>query len=139
MKILVPIEADQNSEKIIEATIKLNTALKNSADIILLHVVNSDIIPEDIEIGTNIKEELAEEGSHLLKAELKKFKEAEITVTVFTVFGFPAKEIIRFSKNNHINYIIMGHHNLSMLSKITVGSVALKVIHYASCPVLVVK
>lgn len=59
--------------------------------------------------------------------------------TVLTVeVGFAVDEIVRYSKKNHIDVIVVGTHGHTGLSHLLLGSVAEKVVRLADCPVLTV-
>ena len=51
----------------------------------------------------------------------------------------PADDIVRYAERNNIELIIMGHKSRSGLDRLLVGSVAVKVVTYAPCSVLVIR
>ncbi len=59
----------------------------------------------------------------------------EITITQ----GDAAKIIIEFSKKNKYDLIIMGTRGRNAFEELLLGSVSLKVMHHAVCPVMVVR
>ncbi len=75
---------------------------------------------------------LAEEGAALLQRE-------GVPVGVTTRLGDPATEILRAVTEEHCDMVIMGHRGMTPSRIWVLGSVALKVINYASCPVLIVR
>lgn len=52
------------------------------------------------------------------------------------VMGFEVQEILRYSKANKIDLIVIGTHGRSGLSHFVLGSVAEKIVRMATCPVL---
>ena len=55
------------------------------------------------------------------------------------VQGQPAPEILRFAGEGRFHLIVMGTHGLTGLRRLVLGSVAERVLHQASCSVLVIR
>lgn len=55
------------------------------------------------------------------------------------LYGHPADEIIRASKNLDADVIVMGTHGRGGLSRALMGSIAAEVVRKAHCPVLTIK
>jgi len=53
--------------------------------------------------------------------------------------GPPAKSILAFAEAQRINLVVMGSHGLKGTDRVTLGSVAQKVLRHAPCSVLVVR
>lgn len=53
--------------------------------------------------------------------------------------GTPYAEIVRFAKDHNADLIVMGTHGRGPLRQMFLGSVAEKVVRYASCSVLTVR
>jgi nucleotide-binding universal stress UspA family protein len=53
--------------------------------------------------------------------------------------GRPFEQIIRTAKDKNVDLIVMGTYGRRGTERILIGSVAERVIEYASCPVLVLK
>jgi nucleotide-binding universal stress UspA family protein len=62
-----------------------------------------------------------------------------VTASSEVRFGRPADEIITFAKAQQIDLIAMSTHGRSGLARWAYGSVADRVLHGASCPVLLVR
>ncbi|NJN82626.1 MAG: universal stress protein [Caldilineaceae bacterium] len=60
-------------------------------------------------------------------------------VTGATDVGDPADRIIKFVTDNNIDVVVMSTHGRTGLKRWFMGSVAQKVLHHASCPVLIVR
>jgi len=75
---------------------------------------------------------LAEEGAAILQRE-------GVAATTTVRLGDPASEILRAVIEEGYHLIITGHRGMTPSRIWVLGSVALKVINYASCPVLVVR
>jgi nucleotide-binding universal stress UspA family protein len=75
---------------------------------------------------------LAEEGAATLTRE-------GVAATAVVRVGDPAVEILRAVDEENCSLIIMGHRGVTPSRIWVLGSVALKVINHATCPVLVVR
>jgi nucleotide-binding universal stress UspA family protein len=53
--------------------------------------------------------------------------------------GFEAESILKVAESRKADLIVMGTRGLGAVKGFLVGSVSRKVIHYASCPVMVVR
>ena len=53
--------------------------------------------------------------------------------------GVPHQEIVQLAADERADIVIMGTHGRSGLSRVLLGSVAERVIHFAPCPVLTVR
>lgn len=63
-----------------------------------------------------------------------------ISVSTVTESGYsPADCIVNYAEQNHIDLIVVGHKSRNILSRLLIGSVAVKVVTYAPCSVLVVR
>jgi nucleotide-binding universal stress UspA family protein len=64
---------------------------------------------------------------------------SKLHAQVFTKWGSPFVEIIRFAKSEDIDLIVMGSHGIGPVAHMLLGSVAEKVVRKAPCPVLTVR
>ena len=78
-------------------------------------------------------------GNDILEQAMKALSLPEIHPTTNLLHGDAATEILEYSKNKKIDIIIVGSRGLSEVSSWLMGSVSRKLVHYASCSVLVVK
>ena len=60
-------------------------------------------------------------------------------VTIATPVGTPAKQIIQYAENHHVDLIVMGTHGRGALEHFVLGSVAERVVRKAPCAVLTVR
>jgi len=80
------------------------------------------------------------EGTADVPARIKeRLDDAGVEFEVETVFGEPAKEIVRFAEENDVEQILIGNHGRSGVSRVLLGSVAEKVVRRAPMPVTVVR
>lgn len=55
------------------------------------------------------------------------------------LIGIPAEEILAFAKTCNADFIVMGTHGRTGLSRLLMGSVAEEVVRKADCPVVTIK
>ena len=79
-----------------------------------------------------------EYGKNIIEETCRNIK-GEATITKKVIMGDPASSICECAENNDCELIIMGSRGNSQLKGLLLGSVSTKVLHYAKCPVLVVK
>ncbi|KAJ3195937.1 hypothetical protein HDU82_001945 [Entophlyctis luteolus] len=86
------------------------------------------------------QEEFQRSTSHnLLRKVATKLKLLNFAVKAIALKGDVRDEIVRKTKEVHADILIVGSRGLGFLSRQMIGSVSDYCIHYASCPVLVVK
>jgi nucleotide-binding universal stress UspA family protein len=78
-------------------------------------------------------------GNEILNQSIHSLAQSEIHPVSTMLHGDAATEILNYSKNNMIDIIFVGSRGLSEVSGWLMGSVSRKLVHYASCSVLVVK
>ena len=138
-RILLPTDFSDHSLQAGHYAVEL--AKRFEAQIHLLHVIESPMLampspgaplPESVlsDLEGNAKKQL----QNWLATELKP-----IRVTRQTLYGTPFVEIVRYSKDQQIDLIVLGTHGLSGLTHALIGSVAEKVVRKAPCPVLTVR
>ena len=76
-------------------------------------------------------------GQAVLDAARQKFGITKFTVNEELHEGPEAESILKVSESRKADLIVMGTRGLGMLKSYLVGSVSRKVIHHASCPVMV--
>ena len=80
------------------------------------------------------------EETHVDKVNQKaKEKGVKVKTDVIMCISSVVKEIVEYSEKNKVDMIVIGSRGLSGIKKMLVGSVAIGVVTYAHCPVLVAK
>jgi nucleotide-binding universal stress UspA family protein len=69
----------------------------------------------------------------------KHFKDIGIQLHSQVLSGHPAREILHYAGEEHIDLIVIATHGHSGLASVLLGSVTDKVVHKAPCPVLTVR
>lgn len=138
-KILVPLDSSELAECALPEVKKL-IAEGFPREITLLSVIS---IPT-LSIGEGV------DYPAMKRSHLKAFEEylagvrariaAEgITVKTEVLEGDAAQTINRYAKNNGIDLIVIATHGYSGMKRLMFGSVALRVLHDAQVPVLVIR
>ena len=70
---------------------------------------------------------------------LALIKRGKLNARTASVVGEPAATIVEYAVKNRCAAIVMGSRGHGLISGLVLGSVAVKVIHLAECPVTVVK
>lgn len=91
-----------------------------------------------IEIKT-LEEQENRAGEQLLEATQRTLKRGGLTARTILKRGDAATEIIQYARENQVDLIVCGSRGLSQLAGWLLGTVSRKLLHYASCSVLVVK
>jgi nucleotide-binding universal stress UspA family protein len=65
-------------------------------------------------------------------------RELHVTTTQITAGG-PAREIVKYAREAHVDLIVMGTHGRGAVEHFFMGSVAERVVRSAPCPVLTVR
>lgn len=75
-----------------------------------------------------------------LDAAIEAFEREHITTETELLFAMdPADAIIHFAEKVNASYAIVGNHAREGLARIALGNTAMRVVHRAPCPVLVVR
>jgi nucleotide-binding universal stress UspA family protein len=77
-------------------------------------------------------------GQSILDAALQILGESPFEIRAELGEGPEAESILNFAKNSQADIIVMGTRGMGALKGLLLGSVSRKVIHYATCPVMVV-
>lgn len=143
-RVLVPLDDSPMAHR------ALNQAIEDypGAELHLLHVVDfveaGYAASPDVEMGTYMGE--WEEAARARADEL--FEEARETaataefdgdVETAIETGPPARAIVDYAADNDVDYVVMGCHGRSGVSRVLLGSVAESVVRRSPCPVLVVR
>ena len=144
-RILVGIDAFPHSERVLAAAKDL--ALKSRGSVLIAHVRD---IPLPVTMAAaagrpglagrmpGVEDEGA--ANDLVQGAVRSFQEAGVDVRgeVVSAWGATARELLKLADDFQADTIVVGHHG-SQVAQILLGSVAYRVVHQATCPVLVVR
>ncbi|MFY9780046.1 MAG: universal stress protein [Candidatus Baltobacteraceae bacterium] len=141
-RIVVPVDGSEPSERAVALAIRLASDLQ--AALTFCHVVDREaIVAQYIAVpygdaGPSL--ELAhQEGERFLEMAAGKASQAGVEARTKLLEGPAVEEIVRFSRAERFDLIVMGSHGRRGLARIFMGSVAEGVLRTAPLPVLVVR
>jgi len=138
-RILCPVDFSEFSASVLAYAAAF--AKLFGSEITVLHVfatavppANSETYPAWLLQVPEARKSMADE-LHLL---LAPFSSTGVTVRTQITEGNPAAEIVRHAAGHDIDLVVMGTHGRSGFDRLTLGSVAEKVLRKAPCPVLTI-
>jgi len=138
-KILVPLDGSELSESVLNHVMTIAKSCQ-VPEVVLLRVREplDDMVRValDPEIAKELDQAYHDEFANYLKGIAKKLEKKGIAVKTEVLAGNPAKEILKYSRNNNVDLIIMSTHGRSGVSRIVFGSVANKIIRQTEVPIL---
>ncbi|NLA74889.1 MAG: universal stress protein [Deltaproteobacteria bacterium] len=138
-KILFPTDLSKDSKKIAEH-VKL-MAEKFGADITVIYVASIGHYYNTLDMPVAGLEHFETEVVAAASTQIKDFTESVfegVDVKTVIMSGNPADEIVEYAEKNSIDLIIMGHSRAG-LERMLLGSVAHRVLKFATVPVMVVR
>jgi nucleotide-binding universal stress UspA family protein len=155
MTILVPLDGSALAEQVLPFARLL--AMSLSARIHLLHVVTdferADVVAHEIEVLDQLSDLPYRQRTHLpqdwailsryaesyLAAPAASLREAGLETTTEVRFGLPAEIIVDEAERQQATLIAMATHGRSGLQRWALGSVADKVLHGTTIPLLLIR
>ncbi|SRR6266545_5525776 len=121
----------------------IGLARRSRARLILLHVMTppSPFISEDAPSSsyTKLLAHARQAARRRLAGALARARRAGIGASAVGTEGLPADEILRTSRRQRVDLIVLGTHGRTGLRRAFIGSVAERVVSQARCPVLTVR
>ena len=136
-KILVAVDGSESSKKAFDKSVFL--AQKCNSKLYIVHVVLDWEYGGDSAATFELIDELRARGTELLQQCKNQALQSNVQVETVLEQGDHAHEIIEVAKRKDCELIIMGSRGMSPIKELMLGSVSLKVMHHASCPVMVVR
>ena len=140
-KILVPLDASDLAECSLVHVKAIAKGLQ-VPEVVLLSVmepVNPAVIGQaNIGILRDAEKQVREVAEAYLAEVADDLKEAGVAAQGVVLSGRPDEEILDYVSKNQVDLIIMSTHGRSGVTRWLFGSVADRVIHHASVPVMVV-
>ena len=142
-KILVPTDFGATCKIAVQYGRALAEAF--GASLYLLNVLEEPFVPGATPVGgfftrvPDYREKMEKQAREQMEKILTTDDRTKLHAEVFTKWGSPFVEIIRFAKSEDIDLIVMGSHGIGPVAHMLLGSVAEKVVRKAPCPVLTVR
>jgi nucleotide-binding universal stress UspA family protein len=141
MKILIPVDGSANALRAVDYVIKHVATLKESPQVLLLNAqwnVATGNVKLFIDQQT-IDDYYREQGMAALQSARAALDAAALPYQYHVSVGTPAEAIAQYAHQQNVDQIVMGRQGQGGLQSLLLGSVVNKVLHLASCPVLLVK
>lgn len=141
MKILIPVDGSANALRAVEHVIAHIAALKEVPQLLLLNVqwnVAAGNVKLFIDPQT-IDDYYREQGAAALQSSRAALDAVGLPYQYHISVGTPAEAIAQYAGEQAVDQIVMGRQGQGGLQSLLLGSVVNKVLHLASCPVLLVK
>ena len=154
VKILVPYDGSEYSNRAVRQTVDYAKLLSKDAEIILMYALPKIHFPPSYDYGMRISyvkstkeyqkelyQEMKMRASEMLNQKKDEFKFAGIkNVTTRVSIGNPIEKILNLASAEKVDLIVIGSVGLSGISKLkALGSVSRSVSERARCPVLIVR
>ncbi len=142
-KILVPTDGSEMA--LYAAKHALALAEKFDSEVTLVHVVQNYYslpafsMPDTVSIPLSVLQDLENNGKLILTKTQEIFTGFAGKVSTRLEYGPPGKELVDMAVDGGYSLIVMGHRGLSGVTEMFLGSVSHHLVHYAPCPVLIVK
>jgi nucleotide-binding universal stress UspA family protein len=141
LKVLVPVDGSECSDRGVDFLIKSAQWYRDPVEVHVLTVhrhipygrVASAIAADEIQ------QYYQDEGRAALESARARLDAAGIPYAFHIGIGEPAEVIAQYAREKGCDQIIMGTRGLGSVGGLLLGSVAVKVLHLASVPVLLVK
>jgi len=135
-RILVAVDGSKSAKKAFEKSIYLAQKCNSKLDVV--HVVTCELGGDSAAVF-DMLEEIKTKAEVMLEEYKIEASKNNVPIKVVIKQGDPAHVIIELSKKNTYDLIIMGTRGRSAFQELLLGSVSLKVMHHAICPVMVVR
>src|SRR3989338_4710505 len=141
MKILIPVDGSANAQRAVEHVIKNTAALREPPQLLLLNV-QWNVAAGNVKLFINqktIDDYYREQGMAALQSARAALDAAALPYQYHISVGTPAEAIMQYANEQGADQIVMGRQGQGCLQSLLLGSVVNKVLHLASCPVLLIK
>ena len=142
LKFLVPVDGSESSSRAVDFLVKKLGWFKDEVEIHLLNVQHQ--IPYGDRVSSVVGHDRIaqfhhEEGMAALKPAMQKLDAARIKYHYHVGVGDEADIVCKYAKDKRCDQVVMGTRGMGSVSNLLLGSVATKVIHLSTVPVLLVR
>ncbi len=141
LKLLIAVDGSAHAQRAIEAAARLQ-AQTGGLDVVLVHVRDVPVYADQYPPldAQAIEFALQQQQLALLESALASARQAGLTqVRTQSEVGLAAQEIARAATDLGVDMVLIGTHGRTALGGLLLGSVAQRVVHLATVPVLLVK
>lgn len=142
MKMLLAVDGSKHSLDAVKCVIEHADWYRDKPEVELLfvHAPVPKLPGMSKVVGKNqIQRYYEDEGAAALAEAKKLLERASISYRASVLVGQPAEEIVRHAERTRCDLIFVGSHGRTAAGNMLVGSVATKVLHSATLPVMLVR
>ncbi|HMM22197.1 MAG TPA: universal stress protein [Selenomonadales bacterium] len=142
-KILVP--TDGSDLALQAARYARELAAKFGSELLLVHVIQNYYtlpafsMPDTVTIPLSVLQDLENSGQTVLEKTREQLPAFAGKLETRIEYGPPGKQIVEIAAEEGVSLIVMGRRGISGVTGFLLGSVSNHVVHYAPCPVLIIK
>jgi nucleotide-binding universal stress UspA family protein len=138
-KIMIPTDGSEHSVRAAEYGISIAKTV--GAQVLTFFVVDDFVLDQMAKITEReaAERELKADGKGYVNYVVDMATKEGVSSSALIAEGRPFEQIVHFAKDLNVDLIVMGTYGRKGAEKVIIGSVAERVIEYASCPVLVIK
>ena len=141
MKVLIPIDGSAAANRAVDQVIASRGWLREAPQVCLLNV-QWKLASGNVKLFINkdtINDYYREQGMAALAEARAKLDAAGLAYSYHISVGTPAEAVVQYAQEQKVDQIVISAHGQNTLSDLLLGSVASKVAHLATMPVLLVK
>jgi nucleotide-binding universal stress UspA family protein len=139
--VLVPIDGSEASEAALDHALDqftdVHLIIYHSVDILDIATCNQSSV-FDVESGEDRIEQAREGAERLLADVEQRASDTANEIELDAEVGSPADNIARYAKRRDVDHIVIGSHGRTGLRRITLGSIAEKVVRRSPAPVTII-
>ena len=141
LKLLLPIDGSDYSTRAIDYAIARARATRDGAHVHLINVQPQIATPHVklLVSQDSLDDYYRDESAAVFAPALKKLQDANLPATVHSRVGHAVDHIIDCCKAEHCDEIVIGTHGRGGFKGALMGSVAQKVVHAATVPVVLIR
>ena len=141
-KVLVAFDGSESSKRALQYVIDFARDHASTLEVHLLNVQHEPVLYGEyvtVEIINQLQQSLQATASEILEWPADQLKAAGISYKVHTALGNVAAQVSEFADQLGCDTVVMGTRGLGSFTGMLLGSVATRVVHEVSVPVLLVK
>ncbi len=134
-RILLAVDGSAQSDKAVQLAAKIAAAAAD--EVIVTHII--ELLPTKVGVA---EMEQREDAQQLVERHAKELAAAGVNASTElgrALSGHVGKMLVNAAIEHRVGLIVMGSRGRSDLGSFLLGSVAHKVLHHSSCPVLIAR
>lgn len=140
LKILIAVDGSEQADRAIEAVGHMvRSSVELSATVLCVSPEPAFYSSYSAATIQKIEDEQIVQQNVILRKAVEHARAAGFTVEPARAYGVIADEIVRVAKDRQVDQIAMGTSGMGVVGSLFLGSVAQRVVHQSSVPVLLVR